>query len=127
MLKKYLKYVLIHLLSFIINYLIFIILMFIMKTNNAVTVQIINLIAWIISMLFIFYIDKKYVPDLVNENNSSELFKFILIRILSLIIEVIILFIFISIFKSNYYMIKLISLSILFIFNNFYVRKIQLV
>lgn len=127
MLKKYLKYVLIHLLSFIINYLIFIILMFIMKTNNAVTVQIINLIAWIISMLFIFYIDKKYVPDLINENNSSELFKFILIRILSFMIEAIILFIFISIFKSNYYMIKLISLSILFIFNNFYVRKIQLV
>ena len=127
MLKKYLKHVLIHLLSFIINYLIFIILMFIMKTNNAVTVQIINLIAWIISMLFIFYIDKKYVPDLINENNSSELFKFILIRILSFMIEAIILFIFISIFKSNYYMIKLISLSILFIFNNFYVRKIQLV
>ena len=127
MLKKYLKYVLIHLLSFIINYLIFIILMFIMKTNNAVTVQIINLIAWIISMLFVFYIDKKYVPDLINENNSSELFKFILIRILSFMIEAIILFIFISIFKSNYYMIKLISLSILFIFNNFYVRKIQLV
>ena len=127
MLKKYLKYVLIHLLSFIINYLIFIILMFIMKTNNAVTVHIINLIAWIISMLFIFYIDKKYVPDLINENNSSELFKFILIRILSFMIEAIILFIFISIFKSNYYMIKLISLSILFIFNNFYVRKIQLV
>ena len=127
MLKKYLKHELIHLLSFIINYLIFITLISITKNSDAVMIQIINLIAWIVSMLFIFYIDKKYVPELINENNSTELFKFILIRILSFIIEAIILFIFISIFKSNYYMIKLISLSLLFIFNNFYVSKIQLV
>ena len=124
--KNYLKHLLIHLVSFILNYLIFILLMLVINKNNPVLVQIINLIAWLFSMLFIFYIDKKYVPDLVNENNSSELFKFILIRILSLIIEVIILFIFISIFQSNYYMTKLISLVILFIFNSFYVRRIKI-
>ena len=94
MLKNYLKYILIHLLSFIINYLIFITLISITKNSDAIMIQIINLIAWIVSMLFIFYIDKKYVPELINENNSTELFKFILIRILSFIIEAIILFIF---------------------------------
>ena len=125
--KDYLKYTLIHFMSFVINYLIFIVLIFFLKNTNVIAIQIVNLISWLVSMLFIFYIDKKYVPDLVNEENSSELFKFILIRILSLMIEVLIIFIFISVFNFNYYLIKLISLCLLFIFNSFYVSKIQIV
>ena len=93
MLKKYsnyIKHLLIHLMSFVINYVIFIVIMLFIDANNIIGIQVSNFIAWIVSMLFIFFIDKKYVPDLVNEDNSSELFKFILIRLLSLIIEILI-------------------------------------
>ena len=123
--KDKLKHLIIYLISFGINYLIFILFMFFINKNNVIGINIVNLISWIISMLFIFYIDKKYVPDLVDENNSSELFKFILIRIFSLIIEAVIIYIFIIIFKNNYYLVKLISLIILYIFNEFYVRHIK--
>lgn len=128
MLKKcsnYLKHLMIHFMSFVINYVIFIAIMLFVKANNIIGIQISNLIAWIVSMLFIFYIDKKFVPDLVNEHNSSELFKFILIRLLSLIIEIVIIYIFVTILRANYYSIKLISLIILFFFNNFYVSHIK--
>lgn len=128
MVKKctnYLTHVLIHLTSFIINYLIFILLMLFVKENSLVGIQIVNFISWIISMLFIFFIDKLFVPDLVNENNSNELFKFILIRTLSLIIEVVILFIFVSIIRFDYYKVKLISLILLFFFNYFYVSRVK--
>ena len=128
MIKKcanYLKHMLIHLLSFIINYLTFVFIMLFIDSGNIVGVQIINLISWIISMLFIFFIDKLFVPDLVNENNSNELFKFILIRILSLIIEVMILFIFVSVLRNDYYIVKLISLVLLFFFNHFYVSRVK--
>lgn len=128
MLKKctnYLKHILIYLISFIINYVIFIVFMLLINKNNIVGLQIVNLLSWVTSMLFIFYVDKKFVPDLVNENNSTELFKFILIRVLSLIIESMILFIFISVFQSNYYIIKLVSLVLLFIANHFYVRRVK--
>ncbi len=114
----------IYLISFALNYLIFILLMFFFK-NNIVGINIVNLIAWVISMLFIFYIDKKFVPDLIDENNSSELFKFILIRIFSFIIEALIIYIFIIVLKMNYYIVKLVSLSLLFILNEFYVKHIQ--
>ena len=124
-LKDKIKHLIIYLISFLINYLIFIFLMFFVNKNNGVGINIVNLIAWIISMLFIFYIDKKYVPDLVDENNSSELFKFILIRIFSLIIEVLIIYIFIIILKNNYYLVKFISLLLLFVFNEFYVKYIK--
>lgn len=123
--KNYLKHLIIYLMSFMINYLIFIVLMLFISYKNYIGIQIINVIAWIISMLFIFYVDQKYVPDLVDENNSKELFKFILVRLLSLIIESIIIFVFIDIFQCNYYLIKLFSLMSLFILNSFYVKNIK--
>ena len=123
--KDNFKHLIIYLISFIINYLIFILFMFFIKDDNAVGINVINLIDWIISMVFIFYIDKIYVPDLVDENNSSELFKFILIRIFSLIIEVVIIYIFVIILNNNYYLVKLISLILLFIFNEFYVKNFR--
>lgn len=128
MVKKftsYFKYMVIHLISFVLNYLIFILLMNYIKGDNVIFIQIINFIAWIISMLFIFFVDKLFVPDLVNEHNSNELYKFILVRILSLIIEVLILFIFVSVLQNNLVLVKLISLITLFIFNNFYVSHIK--
>lgn len=123
--KDNFKHFIIYLISFCINYLIFILFMFFINKNNAVGINIVNLIAWIVSMLFIFYVDKKYVPDLVDEDNRTELFEFILIRIFSFIIESVIVYIFIIMLKNNYYLVKLISLILLFIFNNFYVKHIK--
>ena len=122
---NHLKYLIIYLISFIINYLIFIFFMMFIMDNNVIGINIINLFAWIISMLFIFFIDRLFVPDLVDENNSKELFKFILIRILSLIIESLIIYIFIIILRNNYYLVKFISLVLLFILNEFYIKHIQ--
>lgn len=123
--KDKFKHLIIYLISFAINYLIFIFFMFFVNKNNGVIINVVNLVAWVVSMLFIFFVDKKYVPDLVDENNSAELFKFVLIRIFSLIIELLIIYIFIIILKKNYYLVKLISLVLLFFFNEFYVRYIK--
>lgn len=122
---SYFKYMVIHLISFVLNYFIFIFLMNFIKGDNVIFIQIINFIAWIISMLFIFFVDKLFVPDLVNEHNSNELYKFILVRILSLIIEVLILFIFVSVLQNDLGIVKLVSLVVLFFFNNFYVNHIK--
>ena len=124
--KKAAKYLIIHLASFCLNYLIFIIGMFFVNHDNVIIINIINLLAWIASMIFIFFIDKIWVPDLIDENNNSELFKFILIRVFSLIIESMIIFIFIIVLNKNHYLVKLISLFLLFVLNEVYVRKIQL-
>ena len=127
MVKKYtnyFKHILVYLISFVINYMIFVFLMNFIN-DNIYGIQIVNLISWIISMLFIFIVDKIFLPELVNENNSKELFQFILIRVLSLIIESIILFAFISVLSFDYLSVKLISLILLFFFNHFYVSRIK--
>lgn len=123
--NNHLKHFIIHFISFLINYLIFIFCVLFINKNNIIGINIINLVAWIVSMLFIFYIDKRFVPDLVDENNSSELIKFILIRVFSLIVESLIIFIFVIILNLNYYLIKLISLILLFILNEFYTKNFK--
>ena len=122
---KYLKHFIIYLLSFLINYLIFMLFIKLINVDNGVGVQILNLISWISSMLFIYFIDKLVVPDLVNENNSKELYQFILTRILSLIIEAMILYIFVMVFRMDAIKVKFISLIMLFIFNHFYVSRVK--
>ena len=124
--KKAAKNLIIHLISFSLNYLMFIIGMFFANYHNVIIINIINLLAWVVSMVFIFVVDKIWIPDLIDENNSSELFKFILIRIFSLIIESMIIFVFIIVLNKNHYLVKLISLFLLFVLNGFYVRKIKL-
>ncbi len=124
--KNFLIHLFIHFISFLINYSIFIMLMaLIYNDKDVIFIQIVNLISWICSMLFIFFVDKKYVPDLVDENNSSEMFKFFLIRGVSLVFESLILFIFVSIFMNNFYIVKLISLCILYFINMVYVKRIK--
>lgn len=123
--KNYIKHFIVYLLSFCLNYLIFILFMLLISNNNILGIFLFDVLAWIISMLFIFFVDKKFVPDLLDENNSKEIFKFILIRLLSLIVEFVILYIFVCILKNDYYIIKLISLGLLFILNDFYVRHIR--
>ena len=123
--NNHLKHFIIYFISFCINYLFFVLFMLFINIENVIAINLINLFAWIISMIFIFYVDKKFVPDLVDENNSKELFKFILIRVFSLIVESLIIFIFIIVLKFDYYVVKLISLSLLFVLNEFYVRHVQ--
>ncbi len=124
--KDALLHFLIHLISFVLNFMMFVILMIIFyRDHNIVTIQVVNFISWIISMLFIFFIDKVFVPDLVDENNSAELFKFFLIRGISLVLESLILFIFVSVINLNFFTIKFISLLILFVVNYVYVKKIK--
>ena len=123
--KNYIKHLVVYFISFLINYIIFVILMWAFDFDKLIGIQIVNFIAWIVSMLFIFYVDKVFVPDLLDETNSKELFKFILIRILSLIIEIMVLYIFVSILMFNFYITKLISLILLFFFNRFYVKHVK--
>lgn len=124
--KNLLVHLFIHFISFLINYSIFVIFMsFFYNTKDVIFIQIVNLISWICSMLFIFFVDKKYVPDLVDENNSSEMFKFFLIRGISLVFESLILFAFVSVFMNNFYIIKLVSLCILYFINMIYVKRIK--
>ena len=66
------KHFIIYLISFGLNYLIFIMLMIFFNKDNIIAINIVNLIAWIVSMLFIFYVDKNLHTTTYPITNGSH-------------------------------------------------------
>ena len=88
----------------------------ILNPNNAIEIQIANIISWILSVTFAFFTNRKYVFK-SKENIKKEGIKFYISRISSLLIDVIIMFIFVTILKLNDKIIKLINQAIIIVFN----------
>lgn len=112
----------------IINYLIFgvgttiiNILTFGLLNYTGIDFRICNLIAWVISVLFAFYTNKKYVFHSNNDTKKEEIYFFIS-RIISLGIEMVLLMLLIDIFIINNLIAKIIT-NILIVIINYLLSK----
>ena len=128
--KTYIKY------KEIINYLIFGILttiislityytliLTILNPNNPIELQIANIISWIFSVTFAYITNKKYVFNSHEKNVKKEILKFYSSRISTLFIDIILMFIFVSILKLNDKIIK-IFVQIIVIISNYILSKL---
>ena len=106
--ELYLKY------KEIINYLIFGVLttvvslgtyyalvLTILDANNPIELQVANIISWIVCVTFAYVTNKKYVFKVNNSNVIKDMFSFYLSRLTSLGIELLIMYIMITILKFN--------------------------
>lgn len=87
-----------------------------LNPNNAVEIQIANIISWITCVTFAFFTNRKYVFE-SKENIKKEAVKFYISRLSALLIDVIMIFVFVSILKINDKIIKLVNQVIIIIFN----------
>lgn len=87
-----------------------------LNPNNAVEIQIANIISWITCVTFAFFTNRKYVFD-SKENIKKEAVKFYISRLSALLIDVVIIFVFVSLLKINDKIIKLVNQVIIIIFN----------
>lgn len=79
-----------------------------------------NIIAWIISVSFAYITNKLYVFKSENLNYNGllkEIFNFFYFRILSLIIEIVILYITVSIFKIDDFIMKIFTNILIVVLN----------
>lgn len=128
MIKKikelYLKY------KEIINYLFFgvlttivslatyyILVLTILDANNPIELQIANVIAWITCVTFAYITNRKYVFNSKEENILKEMLKFYSARIASLLIDMALMYIFVSRLHFNDKIIKIIVQIIIIILN----------
>ena len=119
MLKIYKKY------EEIINYLIFGVLTTLVSIlSYAFLTRIIkfdyiisNILSWILSVTFAFYTNQKYVFKANNSNNVIAIFKFYLSRLTSLGIELIVMYILITLFHLNDMISKIIVQFIVIVLN----------
>ena len=87
-----------------------------LNPNNAVEIQIANIISWITCVTFAFFTNRKYVFD-SKEEIKKEAVKFYISRLSALLIDVVMIFIFVSVLKINDKIIKLVNQVIIIIFN----------
>ena len=89
----------------------------ILDPNNEFELQIANVISWIIAIIFAYITNRKYVFESKNKNIFSELIKFSSSRITTLLIEMIYMYITVSILHFNYKIMKIIAQIIVIILN----------
>ena len=87
-----------------------------LNPNNAIEIQIANIISWITCVTFAFFTNRKYVFE-SKEDIKKEGIKFYISRLSSLLIDVVMIFIFVYLLKINDKIIKLVNQVIIIIFN----------
>ena len=87
-----------------------------LNPNNPIEIQIANIVSWITCVTFAFFTNRKYVFD-SKENIKKEAVKFYISRLSALLIDVVMIFVFVSLLKINDKIIKLVNQVIIIIFN----------
>lgn len=122
--KEIIKYLIFGVLTTIISLLVYYTLTnTILNPNNDLELQIANIISWIISVSFAYITNKLYVFNAKNKNILKEIIKFFSSRILTLILDIILMYIFVSLLKFNDQIIKLL-ITIIVIILNYILSKI---
>jgi putative flippase GtrA len=96
--------------------------------KNAFQLQIANIISWIVSVVFAYFTNRKYVFESKNPNVLKEAASFFLSRISTLLMDMGIMFVCVTLIRMNDRIAKIISqviviisnyvFSKLFVFNN---------
>ena len=89
----------------------------ILDANNKVYLQIANIISWLASVTFAYFTNRKFVFKVRNKSNIKECLNFYISRISTLLIDMIIMYIFVSILKFDNKIVKLIAQVVIIILN----------
>lgn len=121
----------------IINYLIFgflttvvslgtyyLLTMTLLDPNNPIELQITNVLSWIVAVNFAYFTNRKYVFNSKNKNILSEMIKFYLARIASLLIDMLLMYILVSRLKYNDKIMKIIVQIVVVVMNYIFSKVI---
>ena len=106
--EELIKYLIIGVLTTVINYIIFAILV---KAAN-IDIHASNIVAWLVSVIFAYFTNKLFVFESKSfklKVIAKEVLSFGAARILSLLLEELVLYIFVNILSMNELLIKLIA------------------
>jgi len=120
----------------IINYLIFgflttivslaayyLVTFTILDPNISIELQIANIISWVIGVLFAYFTNRAYVFNSKNEKKLKEFITFTGARVSTLLLDMAVMFIFVTLLKGNDKIFKIIS-QILVIVGNYLLSKL---
>lgn len=88
-----------------------------LNSENAVQLQIANILSWIAGVAFAYFTNRKYVFESQETNKAKEASKFVLARVTTLIMDMIIMWLGVTVLHFNDKIIKLISQVVIIISN----------
>lgn len=116
--KEIINYLIVGILTTLISIISYAILTItVLNPNNEIQLQIANIISWIIAVIFAYITNKKYVFESKEKNIKKEFTKFTTSRITTLLIEMLFMYIFVSILKYNDKIMKVIAQLVVIILN----------
>lgn len=95
----------------------------ILNPNNFLELQIANILSWVISVLFAYVTNRKYVFLSGNSNVLKEIISFFGSRVITLLFDMLIMFVGVTLVGLNDKIIKIIS-QIVVIFSNYLFSKL---
>lgn len=95
----------------------------IINPSIAIQLQVANVVSWICGFLFAYFTNRKYVFESKEKKVFKEFFSFFLSRISTLLLDMLIMYIFVTVLKYNDQLFKLIS-QIVVIVSNYLLSKL---
>ena len=89
----------------------------ILDPDNAVQLQIANVISWIISVAFAYITNRKFVFESKEKNKIKEASKFVTSRIATLLMDMAIMYVGVTALKFNDKIMKLVSQVVVIVMN----------
>lgn len=89
----------------------------ILNADNGIQLQIANILSWIVSVTFAYFTNRKFVFKSNNENKLKEARDFFASRILTLLIDMLLMFILVTLLSFNDRIIKVIVQVIVIVVN----------
>lgn len=100
--KEIINYLIFGFLTTIVNLAVKYILLFtIFDASNSLELQASIVISWIAAVLFAYFTNRNYVFESTNKNKLKEFISFIIARLSTLLLEMVIMWFFVTLLKLN--------------------------
>ena len=122
--KEVINYLFFGVLTTVVSLAVYYILTIIfLNPDNPVALQIANIISWCVGVAVAYITNRKYVFESKNKKIVKEVGSFVGARIITLVMDMVIMFVGVSIFKKNDKVLKVIA-QVVVIVSNYIFSKI---
>ena len=122
--EEIINYLVFGILTTLISLLVYYILVFtILDPSIPVCLQIANILSWCAGVLFAYFTNRKFVFKSNQKNRLKEFTTFLSARVTTLLLDMLIMFLFVTVLKYNDKIFKLIS-QVLVVIGNYILSKL---
>lgn len=94
-----------------------------LNPDNALQLQIANILSWIAGVTFAYFTNRKYVFESKEQNKVKEASKFVLARVTTLVMDMVIMWLGVTVLHFNDKLVKIIS-QVAIIISNYVFSKL---